>query len=114
MRYALLHTASATIRNIVEFDGAVSDWTPPPGHNAVADPEGMAQIGGTYANGVFSPAPPPPPESAEAVATKDADAQMLTLRTKARAVYDGTDTFTNAQVQKILAGLVLRETREVG
>lgn len=33
------------------------------------------------------------------------------LRAKAQAVFNGTDTFTAAQVQKILAGLVLRATR---
>lgn len=33
------------------------------------------------------------------------------IREKAKAVFAGTDTFTAAQVQKLLAALVLRETR---
>lgn len=37
--------------------------------------------------------------------------QFFALRVKARAVWAGTDTFTPAQIQKFLAGLVLREGR---
>lgn len=38
---------------------------------------------------------------------KDLDA----IRTKAQAVYDGTDAFTDVEVQKILAAIVLQATR---
>lgn len=39
------------------------------------------------------------------------DVEMSKVRVKAQAVAAGTDTFTAAQVQKILANLVLRATR---
>lgn len=41
----------------------------------------------------------------------DEDRQLRVLRTKARDVAAGNGTFTTAQVQKILAHLVLRATR---
>lgn len=41
----------------------------------------------------------------------DEDRQLLAVRAKARAVAAGTDTLTAAQVQKIVAHLVLRATR---
>lgn len=46
--------------------------------------------------------PPPPP---------DEDTQLAAIRAKAKEVAAGTGTFTAAQVQKILANLVLRNTR---
>lgn len=55
--------------------------------------------------------PNPPPLSAEDQGAKDTATQLEQIRTKAKAVFAGTDTFTTAQVQKILAGLVLRQTR---
>lgn len=41
----------------------------------------------------------------------DEIAQLAQLVEKARAVWVGTDTFTAAQAQKIMAGLVLLENR---
>lgn len=52
----------------------------------------------------------PPPTEAEVEDTQTRD-QMLAIRTKAKAVFAGTDTFTAAQLQKIAAALVLRATR---
>lgn len=36
---------------------------------------------------------------------------LAALRVKAQAVFAGTDTFTPAQVQRIVAGLILKATR---
>lgn len=47
------------------------------------------------------PDPPPP----------DEDTQLLAVRAKAQQVAAGEGTFTAAQVQKILAHLILRSTR---
>lgn len=41
----------------------------------------------------------------------DEDRQLRAVRAKALAVKAGTDTFTAAQTQKILAHLILRSTR---
>lgn len=41
----------------------------------------------------------------------DEDRQLRAIRTKAREVAAGNGTFTAAQVQKILAHLILRSTR---
>lgn len=49
--------------------------------------------------------------TAEEQADRDERDQLDALRAKARAVWRGEDTFTVAQVQKILAGLVLRATK---
>lgn len=49
----------------------------------------------------------PDPEYGQA----DEDRQLRALRTKAREVAAGNGTFTAAQVQKILAHLVLRASR---
>lgn len=37
---------------------------------------------------------------------------MSVIRTKAQAVFNETDTFTAAQIQKLVAALVLRATRK--
>jgi hypothetical protein len=52
--------------------------------------------------------PPPSPEEVEAEA---ADTQLDQIRAKAQAVFNGTDTFTAAQMQKLVAAMVLRMTR---
>lgn len=39
------------------------------------------------------------------------DRDMATIRTKAQAVWDGTQSFTTPEIQKLLAGIVLRLTR---
>lgn len=39
------------------------------------------------------------------------DRDLSAIRTKAQAVFNGTDTFTAAQMQKLVAGIVLRLTR---
>ena len=39
------------------------------------------------------------------------DQEFSRLRAKAQDVFNGTDTFSAAQIQKIVAGLVLRATR---
>ena len=44
-------------------------------------------------------------------ATRDDPSTFTQLEAKARAVWRGEDTFTQAQAQKILAGLVLRHLR---
>lgn len=44
-------------------------------------------------------------------ANRDSPSTFDQLETKARAVWRGEDTFTAAQVQKIVAGLVLRHLR---
>lgn len=36
---------------------------------------------------------------------------LTALRVKAQAVFAGTDTFTPAQIQRIVAGLILKTTR---
>lgn len=51
--YAIVNS-SGEIVNIILWDGQ-SDWTPPPDCQAIQSD--AAQIGGTYLNGVFSPAP---------------------------------------------------------
>lgn len=53
----------------------------------------------------------PLPLDPEAQADVDAATQLASIRAKAKQVAAGTDTFTAAQVQKILAHLVLRATR---
>lgn len=49
------------------------------------------------------------PDQGYGVPTEDRD--LRALRAKAQGVWNGTDTFTAAQVQKILAGIILRATR---
>jgi len=63
--YAIVD-GSGNVVNVVEWDGK-SNWMPPAGTTAVADPAG-APIGSTYAGGIFTPpaqpapvTPPPPP-----------------------------------------------------
>lgn len=53
-----------------------------------------------------NPSPAPPPTDQERAGT-----ELQAVRAKAKAVLDGTDTFTAAQVQKLVAALVLRLTR---
>lgn len=53
--YALLDPTGLVL-NTVLWDG-VAHYDVSPNHLVVAD--ATAQIGGTYANGVFTPAPPP-------------------------------------------------------
>jgi hypothetical protein len=61
-RYALINDASELVENVIEWDGA-SGWAPPDGYSTVRSD--TAQMGDTYAGGVFisnaPPAPPPPP-----------------------------------------------------
>ncbi|WP_321905112.1 hypothetical protein [Paraburkholderia tropica] len=54
--YALL-SSSEVVENIVVWDGNTETWQPPAGTTAieVTEATGPAYIGGTYANGVFSP-----------------------------------------------------------
>lgn len=77
---------------------------------AISDSELQAFVDAHVADPSWTdPNPPPPsPEEIEDANTRSA---LLALRAKARDVYAGADTFTAAQVQRILAGLVLRETR---
>ena len=58
MQYAVIHTATGAIENIIEWDG-VSPWEPPAGCNVVASQS--YAIGGTLVDGVYTP--PPQPES---------------------------------------------------
>lgn len=53
----------------------------------------------------------PLPLSPERQADEDARAQLAAIRSKAKEVAAGTGTFTAAQIQKILAHLILRATR---
>ena len=54
----------------------------------------------------------PLPLTVEEQADSDAGTQLLGARAKAREVAAGNGTFTAAQVQKILAHLILRATRD--
>lgn len=57
-RMALLDSNNTVVNVIV---GDPENYTAPEGLAAVADPDGVAEIGGSYAGGAFSAAPPPPP-----------------------------------------------------
>lgn len=72
----------ATLAAAVEAHVADPDWTDP------------------------DPAPAPEPTDEEKAAV-----DLSAVRAKAKAVFAGTDTFTAAQVQKLVAALVLRATR---
>lgn len=50
MRYAIV--GNGLITNVVEWDGE-SDWSPPEGHEAIADENGEAIVGGTYVDKNF-------------------------------------------------------------
>lgn len=50
--------------------------------------------------------------AAEEQAQTEINNDLTALRAKAKAVRAGTDTFTTAQLQKIVAGIVLRLTRD--
>lgn len=60
---------------------------------------------GVFPQVVEVPEPPPyvPPPS---------QTQLEQIRAKARDVFSGQSTFTNAQLQKLVAALVLRELRD--
>jgi hypothetical protein len=46
------------VESIAEWNPLLAPlWTPPQGTVAVADPNGAARVGGTYAGGAFGPAP---------------------------------------------------------
>lgn len=60
MRYAII--VDGIIANIILWDGNTENWQPEEGVDAVLIPEDTdARIGGTYADGVFSPPPNPEP-----------------------------------------------------
>jgi hypothetical protein len=74
----------------------------------------QADLESAIASHVANPSwvhPNPPPLSDAELQDAEVPVQLTQLRNKARAVYAGTDTFTAAQSQKILAALVLRATR---
>lgn len=50
--YALIE--NGTVVNMIVWDGNAKTWQPPTGQEVVQSANGAA-IGGTYANGVFTP-----------------------------------------------------------
>ena len=54
MTYAVVNDADSVIVNIVAWDGE-TEWSPPDGTSAVADPDRQAIIGGTHDQDGFHP-----------------------------------------------------------
>lgn len=60
-RLALIRLADNVVVNVIKGD--INTFAPPAGITAVVDDAGLADVGGTYIGGVFSPpvvVPPPP------------------------------------------------------
>ena len=79
----------------------------------ITEAAAAAAVEAHSANPSWTDPNPPPPTKSELRAQDAVLAQEEAerVRAKAKAVFDGTDTFTNAQIQKIVAGLVLRAAR---
>jgi hypothetical protein len=56
-RYAMVHSASGFVANVIEWDGNEENWMPPEGYEMVEDTEGKAGPGFTYVDGAFTPPP---------------------------------------------------------
>lgn len=55
-RYAQVHSVTGFVVNVIVVED-VSTFTPPVGYEMVADPDGVASPGFTYADGTFTPPP---------------------------------------------------------
>ena len=58
-RYARVRNADGVVLNLEQYDPS-GTWTPPNGQSMVADPDGQAEIGGTWNGASFAPAPAQP------------------------------------------------------
>ena len=56
-RYAMVHTLSGFVANVIEWDGNTETWTPPEGYTMVEDTKVEIGVGGTYRDGVYTPPP---------------------------------------------------------
>jgi hypothetical protein len=58
-RYAMIHSASGMVANVIEWDGDTANWQPPDGYDMVEDSEGKAGPGFQYDKdtSVFTPPP---------------------------------------------------------
>lgn len=74
--YAVINLATGIVENIIVWDGDTTNWSPPDGCIAVV--AGIAGIGWSYANGVFTAPPVAPPTPAEVFASQSAILQQLT------------------------------------
>lgn len=74
-RYAVVEVATSLVSNVIIWDG-ISEWAPDEGFIVVASEE--AQIGYTYADGVFTAPPVPPPTEAELLAAQSFKLQQAT------------------------------------
>lgn len=59
MNYALVRDDGLVV-NVIEYDPE-ADYTPPENHRMVDNPDGEAEIGGTWDGVRFGPAPAPAP-----------------------------------------------------
>lgn len=95
-KFAIIDNQSRVV-NLVVADQQ-SDVVPPEGHTVRA---------ATNDDAIYVD----PAVAAKAAEDDSHDAEFRGARTKAKAVFAGTDTFSPAQMQKLVAGLVLRMTR---
>jgi len=61
-RWAMVHEQSGFVANMVEWDGNLKTWKPPPGYIMVEDTAVVAGPGFTYVDGEFIPPPNNNPE----------------------------------------------------
>lgn len=56
-RYAMVHSLTGFVANVIEWDGDEATWRAPDGYDMVEDTKTEASPGGTYKDGVFTPPP---------------------------------------------------------
>ena len=95
IRYALIDSTN-TVQNVILWDG-VTDYQHGAGLTAVLDTEPpTAEVGGTYAGGVFSAAPAPAPVVPQSITRFQAMAAMSNagLLTKVQTAVASASTLT--------------------
>jgi len=91
-RYALYRIADGYIENMIELDNP-GNYNPGPTLAVVPDPNGQAQMGGTWTGTEFLP--PPPPPDPEPLPPSD-DERLDALETSMASVLSRLDALENS------------------
>lgn len=57
-RYAMVHTETGFVANVIEWSGDEADWRPPPDYTMIEDTKQSAGPGGQWDGTNFTPPPP--------------------------------------------------------
>lgn len=102
MRYAMINISTGIVENVIEVDSD-SDYTPPDGYEI--ELSDTANIGDTYADGVFTPPPPPVPTPEQVLAANTLQqASLMYMQPQAlTALYLSIDFGSGNDVETVKA-----------